>query len=49
LKAGNVLAAGPKSEILNSRVLSKAFDTPVRLQKHRGPPLRYNLKQDHCN
>src|SRR5882757_6646064 len=30
LKSGRVLAAGPRARVLNSRVLSDAFDAPVR-------------------
>jgi len=43
LKAGKVLAAGPKAQVLSSNVLSAAFDTPMRLQKLRRSPLRYLL------
>ncbi len=32
LKAGRVLASGPKSEVLTEETLSRAFDVPVRLQ-----------------
>jgi iron complex transport system ATP-binding protein len=40
LKAGAVLAAGPRARALNSRNLSIAFDAPVRLSNKRG---RYSL------
>jgi iron complex transport system ATP-binding protein len=40
LKAGNVLAAGPKAETLTSGTLSRAFDAPLRLRRLRG---RYSL------
>jgi len=40
LKAGRVLAAGPKSKILTSGTLSRAFHAPVRLRRKRG---RYSL------
>lgn len=41
LKAGDVLAGGSKSGILNSRNLSRAFSVPMRLGKTAG---RYTLK-----
>jgi iron complex transport system ATP-binding protein len=41
LKAGRVLAAGKKSEVLNSRVLSAAFSARLRLDRIRN---RYSLK-----
>ena len=40
LKAGKTLAAGRKSELLTSKLLSDAFDTQLRLRKSRG---RYSL------
>lgn len=43
LKAGSVLAAGPKEEVLSSAVLSEAYGAPVSLS-HRGT--RYQLSID---
>src|SRR5260221_6783505 len=40
LKAGAVLAAGPRARVLNSSNLSLAFDAPVRLANRSG---RYSL------
>jgi iron complex transport system ATP-binding protein len=40
LKGGRVLAAGPKTQVLTSSTLSRAFDASVRLQRKRG---RYSL------
>ncbi len=40
LKSGKVLASGPKSGVLNSKLLSQAFDAPVRLRQTKG---RYTL------
>jgi iron complex transport system ATP-binding protein len=40
LKAGRVLAAGPRARVLTSRILSDAFAAPVRLTRARG---RYSL------
>lgn len=40
LKAGRVLAAGPRSRVLTSTTLSDAFDAPVHLGRARG---RYSL------
>lgn len=40
LKSGRVLAAGPRARVLTSRILSEAFDAPVRLARIRG---RYSL------
>lgn len=40
LKGGTVLAAGPKTRILTSATLARAFDAPVRLRRRRG---RYAL------
>jgi iron complex transport system ATP-binding protein len=40
LKAGSVLAAGPRARVLNSSLLSIAFDAPLRLTNTRG---RYSL------
>jgi iron complex transport system ATP-binding protein len=41
LKAGKILAAGNKAEVLSSALLAKAFDTPMRLHHQDG---RYSLK-----
>jgi iron complex transport system ATP-binding protein len=40
LKSGRVLASGPRAQVLTSRILSEAFDAPVRLAQRRG---RYSL------
>jgi iron complex transport system ATP-binding protein len=40
LKQGQVIAAGPRREVLNSKTLSAAFDAQVRLTNHAG---RYSL------
>jgi iron complex transport system ATP-binding protein len=40
LKAGRVIAAGPRARVLTSRILSAAFAAPVRLNRARG---RYSL------
>jgi iron complex transport system ATP-binding protein len=40
LRAGNVLAAGPRDSVMTSATLSRAFDAPVRLLKSGG---RYSL------
>jgi iron complex transport system ATP-binding protein len=40
LKDGAVLAAGPKTKILTSGILARAFQAPVRLRCQRG---RYSL------
>jgi iron complex transport system ATP-binding protein len=40
LKAGRVLAAGPRARVLTSAILSDAFAAPVRLTRARG---RYSL------
>ena len=40
LKAGRVLAAGPRARVLTSATLSSAFAAPVRLTRARG---RYSL------
>jgi iron complex transport system ATP-binding protein len=40
LKGGKVLAAGDKSKVLTGKLLSQAFNTPMRLRKKLG---RYNL------
>jgi iron complex transport system ATP-binding protein len=40
LKAGNVLAAGPRTKVLTSATLSRAFDARVRLRRKGG---RYSL------
>src|ERR1700676_1770496 len=40
LKSGRVLASGPRARVLTSRILSEAFDAPVRLARVRG---RYSL------
>ncbi len=40
LKAGRVLASGPRARVLTSAILSEAFDAPVRLERIRG---RYSL------
>jgi iron complex transport system ATP-binding protein len=40
LKAGRVLASGPRARVLTSAMLSKAFEAPVRLGRARG---RYSL------
>jgi iron complex transport system ATP-binding protein len=40
LKAGRVLASGPRAQVLTSRTLSTAFAAPVRLSRARG---RYSL------
>ena len=40
LKAGRVLAAGPRARVLTSKILSNAFDAPVHLARARG---RYSL------
>src|SRR5258708_28116780 len=40
LKSGRVLASGPRARVLTSRILSDAFDAPVRLARVRG---RYAL------
>lgn len=40
LKAGKVIAAGPKSRILTSATLSRAFDARIRLRRKGG---RYSL------
>ncbi len=40
LKAGRVLAAGPKTKVLTSATLSRAFDAAVTLRRRRG---RYSL------
>jgi iron complex transport system ATP-binding protein len=40
LRKGAVIAAGPKSKILTSRLLSRAFDTSVQLRHRRG---RYSM------
>ena len=40
LKAGRVLAAGPRARVLKSAILSDAFAAPVRLTRTRG---RYSL------
>jgi iron complex transport system ATP-binding protein len=36
LKAGRVLAAGPRGRVLTSAILSDAFDAPVHLTRERG-------------
>ena len=36
LRAGRVLAAGPKEEVLTSANLSETFDSPMRLHQHKG-------------
>ena len=43
LKAGRALAAGPTDEVLNSRVLSDAFDMPVCVDAHGG---RFSTRVD---
>lgn len=40
LKSGRVLASGPRTQVLTSRILSEAFAAPVRLARKRG---RYSL------
>jgi iron complex transport system ATP-binding protein len=40
LKAGQVLAAGPKTRVLTSAMLSRAFDASIKLARKRG---RYSL------
>lgn len=40
LKQGQVIAAGPRRDVLNSKTLSAAFDAQVRLTNHAG---RYSL------
>ncbi len=40
LKSGRTLAIGKKSQVLKGRLLSEAFATRMRLEKHRG---RYSL------
>ncbi len=40
LKSGRVLASGPRTQVLTSRILSKAFAAPVHLARKRG---RYSL------
>lgn len=40
LKAGAVLASGGKAQVLNSRILSQAFNAPIRLSRQDG---RYTL------
>jgi iron complex transport system ATP-binding protein len=41
LKSGRVLASGPRSKVLTSRILSEAFAAPVHLTNKNG---RYSLK-----
>ena len=41
LRKGRVLACGPRKAALTSAMLSRAFQTPIRLQRHRR---RYTLK-----
>jgi len=41
LRGGRVLASGPRKSVLTSAVLTKAFRTPIRLEKQQG---RYTLK-----
>lgn len=36
LKTGRVLAAGPRAEVLNERLLSEAFGEPIRLVQRNG-------------
>jgi iron complex transport system ATP-binding protein len=40
LKSGRVLASGRKTGALTSRILSEAFNTPIRLTRKRS---RYSL------
>jgi iron complex transport system ATP-binding protein len=41
LREGRVVACGPRKTALTSAVLSRAFQTPIGLQRHRS---RYTLK-----
>ncbi|MGZ3619641.1 MAG: ABC transporter ATP-binding protein, partial [Candidatus Binataceae bacterium] len=40
LRAGRVLAAGPRENVMTSATLSRAFDAPLRMTAERG---RYSL------